>query len=212
MLPRGNTLSILVALMMVVSSFGSPSSVAREISGDSLLQRIERRYREISSLSGEFTQVIPLKGMGITRVGKGRFYIMKPWKSRWDYVTPRRQTFITDGKVLYYRRGEESSFRKSSINSLLLGLYGVVLGGGGKVGDFFYSSHVEVTSPSHFAIEMVPSGKYRNEVKRVVLFWNGEKELVEKLVIFSITGTSNSLTFTHMKVNTPLPDRLFMSE
>jgi len=59
---------------------------------------------------------------------------------------------------------------------------------------------------------MVPLGKYRNEVKRVVLFWDDEKNMVEKLVIFSVTGTSNTLSFSHLKVNPSLPDGLFISE
>jgi hypothetical protein len=199
-------------LTLGISITLSISSPGEEIiDGSAILHEIEGRYMEVTTLSGNFLQVIPLKGMGITRSAKGAFFVQKPLKSRWNYTDPSPQTFITNGSTLFFRRGEEP-YRKARMNRILLDIYGVILGNGGLLTEYFTQGRVRKLSNSHYEVELIPAKKFMGEVKRVLLFWDRERQVVEKVVIFSVTGIPNTLSFKNISINPPLPGGYFQPE
>lgn len=199
---------VLIALCVinitVVTEAGHPE--------DEVIDEIEEGYDIVSSVSGTFEQVMPLQGMGITREASGLFYIQKPGKSRWEYLDPVKQVFIVDGENLFYKKEKEEGYRRSRIDGQLVGIFNVLLGGEGDFRELFTYSRVKIDGKNYAEVELIPQGKFRRDVKRVVLTWNRKSKLIEELTIFSLTGASNSLSFKNVEVNSPIPPSLFITQ
>jgi outer membrane lipoprotein carrier protein len=193
-----------VILITVVSGAGHPE--------DEVIDEIEGGYDIVSSVSGTFEQVMPLQGMGITREASGLFYIQKPGKSRWEYLDPVKQVFIVDGENLFYKKEKDESYRRSRIDGQLVGIFNVLLGGEGDLRELFTYSRVKIDGKDYAEVELIPQGKFRRDVKRVVLTWNRKSKLIEELTIFSLTGASNTLLFKNVEVNAPIPPSLFITQ
>ncbi len=199
---------VLIALCVinitVVTEAGHPE--------DEVIDEIEEGYDIVSSVSGTFEQVMPLQGMGITREASGLFYIQKPGKSRWEYLDPVKQVFIVDGENLFYKKEKEEGYRRSRIDGQLVGIFNVLLGGEGDFRELFTYSRVKIDGKNYAEVELIPQGKFRRDVKRVVLTWNRKSKLIEELTIFSLTGASNTLSFKNVEVNSPIPPSLFITQ
>lgn len=201
------SLILLLGIGMIVSWGSTGFSV--ETLEEEVFSEIERRYQDIQTVEGKFDQVMPLEGMGIRREARGIFYIVKPGRSRWEYFEPTRQVFIVKENYLYFKKEKDPGYRKSSFQEQLVGVYTVLLGGDGKFREVFQSSRVKVGERESVEVELIPLERYSRDVKRVILTWNRSRRLVERLTIFSPTGTVNTLFFHDVSVNQPLPSELF---
>lgn len=197
-------IALCVIIITVVTEAGHPE--------DEVIDEIEEGYDIVSSVSGTFEQVMPLQGMGITREASGLFYIQKPGKSRWEYLDPVKQVFIVDGENLFYKKEKEEGYRRSRIDGQLVGIFNVLLGGEGDFRELFTYSRVKIDGKNYAEVELIPQGKFRRDVKRVVLTWNRKSKLIEELTIFSLTGASNTLSFKNVEVNSPIPPSLFITQ
>ncbi len=79
-------------------------------------ERVDRHYNALSSLRTEFTEIY--RGGGISRSESGVMYLKKPGRMRWDYETPRKKVFLTDGKTAWFYVPGERQARRTSIKNL----------------------------------------------------------------------------------------------
>jgi outer membrane lipoprotein carrier protein len=70
------------------------------LSLEQILARLEARYAG-SSFAADFNQESTIKAMDITDVASGKVYIKYPGMMRWEYETPDRRLYITDGRKLW---------------------------------------------------------------------------------------------------------------
>jgi chaperone LolA len=70
---------------------------------EDLTARLEAANKDVSSLSGEFTQRNKLKLFKQELKSKGRFYFQRPRKIRWEYLDPDPSTLILDGNTATLR-------------------------------------------------------------------------------------------------------------
>lgn len=67
---------------------------------DPLIRGLQSKYNRLASLSADFTQIYHGRS-GQSRRESGRLLLKKPGKMRWDYASPERKLFISDGKWIY---------------------------------------------------------------------------------------------------------------
>jgi outer membrane lipoprotein carrier protein len=77
---------------------------------------IDARYNGMKSLHAEFTE--SYSGGGIRRVESGTLWIKKPGKMRWDYTSPQKKTFVTDGSTAWFYNPAERQARRTPLKSL----------------------------------------------------------------------------------------------
>lgn len=65
-----------------------------------LIDGLQTKYRRLSTMSADFTQVYTAPGER-TRRESGHLLLKKPGKMRWDYTSPEPKLFVSDGKVIY---------------------------------------------------------------------------------------------------------------
>lgn len=57
--------------------------------------------RDLTSLSGRFTQEVRDKNGRVSRISSGSFVIARPGRFRFDYEKPYRQTIVSDGTTVW---------------------------------------------------------------------------------------------------------------
>ena len=77
---------------------------------------IDARYNSMRSLRAEFTEVY--SGGGIRRSESGTLWIKKPGKMRWDYASPQKKIFVTDGSTAWFYVPGEHQARRTQLKKL----------------------------------------------------------------------------------------------
>jgi len=92
-------------VILALSMLGWTSQKAEVLFGaekrDAVLVQFEARYREARSLSATFLQEYSENGK-VTRKEAGESYFLHPGKMRWDYEAPEKNTFLADGKYVWF--------------------------------------------------------------------------------------------------------------
>ena len=81
-----------------------------------IAERVDRHYNTISSLQTDFTEIY--RGGGITRHESGVMYLKKPGRMRWDYQSPRKKIFLTDGKTAWFYVPGERQARRTAVKNM----------------------------------------------------------------------------------------------
>jgi outer membrane lipoprotein carrier protein len=78
--------------------------------------RIDARYNGMKSLRAEFTE--NYSGAGVRRSESGTLWIKKPGKMRWEYASPEKKIFVTDGATAWFYVPGERQARRTSLKKL----------------------------------------------------------------------------------------------
>lgn len=77
---------------------------------------IDARYNGMRSLRAEFSE--SYSGGGMQRNESGTLWIKKPGKMRWDYTSPQKKTFLTDGSAAWFYIPGERQARRTPLKTL----------------------------------------------------------------------------------------------
>ena len=101
----------LLVLLLAGSSGSNPAarSVASATAADTgdaarLLREVESRHAKARTLSASFTQSFRSAALGQEVVERGRLFVKRPGRMRWDYRHPDKKVFVVspDGSTLTY--------------------------------------------------------------------------------------------------------------
>jgi outer membrane lipoprotein carrier protein len=83
-------------LLLVLIAISPAESV-----DDRLLQLFESQYSSAQTLQATFLECYRENGR-VVRVESGDAYFLRPGKMRWDYQVPEKNTFLVDGKYVWF--------------------------------------------------------------------------------------------------------------
>lgn len=86
----------LIASLLSVAAFASTPLYAQDA-----LAEFRSFTKELSSLTGSFTQEVRDKNGRVTRSSAGSFTIARPGKFRFNYDKPYKQTIVSDGVTVW---------------------------------------------------------------------------------------------------------------
>jgi len=93
-------LGILLAALVLVCS-GKSFSTADSPQVAQVLQALENRYGAARTLQAKFLERYTENGRFV-RAESGMAYFLRPGKMRWDYEAPEKNTFLVDGKYVWF--------------------------------------------------------------------------------------------------------------
>lgn len=161
-----------------------------------IVHEFEQEYKKIQTISATFKQLTE-DNIKIT----GEFYLKKPNKIIWKYLTPYPIIIlIKDNTLVYYdQKLDEISYRnvKNSIFSVILGDH---LNLSQKV--------VSATKESSFK-QITLKDKFSNEPFLLQFFFKSSPFTLQKLVLSDLTQELSNITFTSFKKNVPVADAIF---
>ncbi len=83
-----------------------------EASIDEELQRIQKAYKNIKDIRGNFIQKSYIKDLKRTDTYRGQLFIKIPKKLKWEYKGEAPQeVFINDDEIIIYQKKEKQAFR-----------------------------------------------------------------------------------------------------
>jgi len=195
-------LTAVVALTALVAGPGAPQTSAEAVA------RLQATYQDTADLQARFSQVYRYKVNGLERKSSGRVWVKKPGRMRWDYETPNRRHFISNGTTLWvYTPDTAQVYEEPLARSQAASALSFLLGQGDVEATFDH----ELLPPDetgNVRLELVPkagSGQFR----KVVLSLDPQAFRVVRSEVTDPVGNLNRLTFTELKVNQGLPESGF---
>jgi outer membrane lipoprotein carrier protein len=163
-------------------------------------------------LSADFAQVYNgSDGRAVTE--SGQLLLKRPGKARWDYSSPSRKTFVSDGRnIFFYVEGDRHATRasvKASVDPQIPFLF--LLGRGDLRKDF---SKIELLSgeravgPGNRVLRLVPR-RAPEEFKKLLVEVNPSTFEVRRMVIFERSGSRMDFLLSNIKENFIAPDARF---
>jgi outer membrane lipoprotein carrier protein len=66
-----------------------------------MIDALQKKYSKMNSLAADFIQLYHGVDGRTIREG-GRLYLKKPGKARWEYTSPEKKVFVSDGKNIFF--------------------------------------------------------------------------------------------------------------
>ena len=105
--------TLLLAAFAVAGIHGHSLPPAQSPDLNTLIDGLQRKYSRMQGLAADFVQVYAGADGRVVREA-GQLLLKRPRKARWEYTSPERKLFVSDGKnVFFYVYGEKNATTSS---------------------------------------------------------------------------------------------------
>ena len=183
-----------------------PSSVALAIA-----EQIDKHYNSLHTMTADFTQTE--QGMGAVRIERGKIFLKRDGRMRWDYMAPVTKSFILDGKNAWLYLPEERRVRHSKVKQLndMRSPLRFLLGHA-QLAKELEQIKVEDMSAGetkdHIILSGIPKHDLGGDIHHLWIEVNAKMEILQ-LKMEQNTGEQSEFSFSNVKEDVPLPDSLF---
>jgi outer membrane lipoprotein carrier protein len=205
-------------VVSVIASFGlvAATLLAQEAgkeSAEAIAARIQQRYDTIRDFEADFVQSYQGGVLRTTTTEQGTVAIKRPGRMRWVYTRPERKEFVSNGDRIYayIPRDKQVIVRPMPADSQTTPA--LFLAGQGHLVRDFTVSFEEMPSapPRTVGLKFVPK-KPDPEVEWLMLAVDPQSLQIRQLVALDSQGGRSTFTFSDMKENRNLSDKLFEFE
>jgi len=195
----------ILMLMALLALFLVPALSSAEDASE-VVSRLQRKYESINTIKAGFTQEVASKGMAPMK-SRGQVWLKKPGKMRWEYNEPARDLIVSDGKTLWLFQPDLNQAIKSPASTGASSMATDFLTGMGNIEKEFIVLLSAADGPRH-VLTLTPRTAQQG-LRKLVLEVGKKSYLVEKTVITDHFGNQTTVSFTGMKLNSPVKDSLF---
>ena len=203
-----SALVILAIATVAVFAPGTLAGAPQTPSATELAARIQKRYEAIRDFTADFSQTF--QGLLAKRplTERGKVWLKKPNRVRFEYEKPERKTFVSDGvKFRSYlaenRSGSETPLPTGDDVSTAL----LFLAGRGNVTRDFTSRLVAGAPVGELHLALVPKSK-QADFETLTLFVDDQSFALLGFSTADEQGKS-TIRFSNLKENTNISDRAF---
>jgi outer membrane lipoprotein carrier protein len=107
-------LSVFLLAVCLLGPELAPASSTPDI--PAIARGVDNHYNHLRTLQAEFSQTY--RGTGIERTESGTLWLKKPRKMRWEYRSPEKKLFLSDGKNAWLYLPADRQVRKTSLRKL----------------------------------------------------------------------------------------------
>jgi chaperone LolA len=184
----------------------------RQVELSSLVDKLQNKYSKMRGLASDFMQIY--RGPdGRTLRESGRLLLKRPGKARWEYISPQKKLFISDGRNIYFyvegeRHASQVSVRESADPQIP---FLFLLGRGNLRRDF---SRIEMVSQEraseagNIVLRLVPK-RAPEEFKQLLVEVSPATTEVRRLVIFQRNGARMDFLLSNLREGYVAPDEQF---
>ncbi|WP_027185251.1 LolA family protein [Desulfovibrio inopinatus] len=178
-----------------------------------LLQEIESKARNVSTLDTQFTQIKTMSMFKTSMKSSGRLVFASPDKLRWEYLEPFHAGFVIDGENCH-RLGAD----QSKVSPLQTGCTDPILRALSKrlfawmqldMSALKKENTVSVLSSEPLAIVLYPLNSQTSGIASMTMQFTQPDMTVEHIVIHESEGDETRIDFHETTINAPLSKGLF---
>lgn len=168
-------------------------------------KRVNDYLKGVSSLEADFKQYTFAADRSLMTEARGKLYLRRPGKFRWEYSTPYEQIIIADGKRVYLHDVELDQVSHQSQSSALRGTPALLLSNDEPVESHFNVRTI-ASSDGRDWVELKPR-ETDSEVTRIEIGFSGKQ--LDSMIMVDTFGQETRLNFSGIKRNPRLADGLF---
>jgi outer membrane lipoprotein carrier protein len=192
------------------------SEIAGEQTGgqeapEALAARIQQRYDTIRDFEGEFVQNYEGGVLRTKTTERGTVAIKRPGRMRWVYTKPERKEFVSDGKRVYSYIPADKQVIVSPLPAADQTTPALFLSGRGHLVRDFAAVSTELPQlapPGLVGLKLTPK-RSDPEVDTLILGVDPQTLQIRFLVATDRQGGRSTFTFSNLKENRNLSDKLF---
>ena len=192
----------LMAAPLLVYAQAQPS--AEEVG-----RAVQRHYDQVKDFTADFTHTYQGGVLKKTITERGTVQIKKPGRMRWEYTSPERKTFVSDGRKIYSyvpadRQVVVADMPKEDEATTAV----LFLAGKGDVTRDFSVAFTSGGNSDTWAIRLEPRRKQR-DYDWLVLVVDRRSQQIRRLTSADQQGGTSTFDFTNYRENTGLSDKIF---
>jgi outer membrane lipoprotein carrier protein len=200
------------AWLVLFATLALVSPLAQQQTAAELARALQQKYATVRDFSADFVQTY--RGGVLNRQMKdtGRVMVRKPGKMRWEYKTPEEKLFVSDGSRVYWYIPQDKQVQISVVpEDDQASTPALFLAGKGDITRDFTPALVE--RPAGYpegtqALKLVPLTP-QAEYDWLIIVVDPATLTLRGLVTGDSQGGTSSFSFTNMKENVGLADKLF---
>ncbi len=169
---------------------------------------IEKYLNSITSFEAYFSQSLITQADGIQETSKGKFYLSRPGKFRWDYSQPFEQSIIADGKKIWIYDQDLEQVTVREMSDVLSNTPALLLSSEVSISDEFNVSRIKDREKNTGLEWFVLSPKAADQqyIDISLAFRDSNLAMMELRDSF---GQLTKIIFTGQKRNQTIDQRLF---
>jgi len=183
---------------------------AAPASPEQFAARVQQRYDTIKDFEAEFVQAYEGGVLRTKTTERGTVAIKRPGRMRWIYTKPERKEFVSDGSRIYSYLPADKQVIVSAMPEGQTTTPALFLTGRGHLVRDFTASFTELPSApaGTTAIKLVPK-KADPELEWLILGVDSTSLQIRQLVATDRQGGRSTFTFSNLKENRGLSDKIF---
>jgi outer membrane lipoprotein carrier protein len=200
------TAAVVVSAALAVS----PHAQSSQETAQQLAGRIQARYDAIRDFEADFVQTYQGGLLRTKTTELGTVAIKRPGRMRWVYTKPERKEFVSNGEQIYSYIPADKQVIVSPMPSGEQTTPALFLTGRGHLVRDFDAAFIEVpgAAPGTIGLKLVPKNA-DPEFEWLMLAVDPTTLQLHQLVALDRQGGQSSFTFTNLKENRNLSDKIF---
>ena len=198
---------VLIALHLCTASAAfaqSPEEAARNI---------EKLLASLRSLQADFEQSYYSASLATPLVEKGRLFMEKPERMRWEYEEPERNIFVyKEGLSLAYVPEDNQLFRHVlSAEEKGLGIF-PLLTGRARLSEAYSIERAEFPTARRAPVQLKLIPREEGDISYILIETDSRTWLPETVIFMDWAGNKQEFRFSGFKLNPRLDARVFEIE
>ena len=197
-------------LVLLVAFLVGPSLLQAQgkPTADALAKSLQQRYQGISDFTADFSQSYRGGVLRTQTVEQGTVSVKKPGRMRWVYVKPEKKEFVSNGQKMYLYIPQDRQVVVSDVSSDASSTSSLFLAGKGDIARDFTAAYMDSPLQGTLALKLTPRRR-QPDYEYLVVAIDPVSLQIRGLVTRDTQGGDSTLTFTNLKENQRISDKVF---
>lgn len=202
-------MNLILMMLLATVAFGSQSAPGSS-SAEQLAAKVQERYDTIKDFEADFVQSYEGGVLRTKSTERGTVSIKRPGRMRWVYTAPEKKEFVSDGTRIYSYLPADKQVIVSPMPSAESTTPALFLTGRGHlVRDFIAAVVEQPGAPAGSSALKLTPRKADPELESLILVVDTASLQIRQLLATDRQGGRSSFTFTNLKENRGLSDKIF---
>ena len=176
---------------------------------DALAQSLQQRYQGIRDFSADFVHSYRGGVLRTQTTERGTVAVKKPGLMRWNYTSPEKKEFVSDGKKIYFYVPQDRQVQVTDAPSADQATTpALFLAGKGNIARDFTAAYGDKPPAGTLALKLTPR-KAEPDYEYLIVAVDPKTLQIRALTTRDRQGGDSTLTFSNLKENRGLSDNDF---
>ena len=198
----------LVLPLLILGASAAATAQDRPAAADAA-KAIQQKYDRVKDFTADFSHTYEGGVLKKKAVERGTVQIKKPGRMRWEYTTPDKKTFVSDGHKIYSWVPADKQVIVSSVPSDDEATTAVLfLAGKGSLSRDFNVTYADGGTADTWTLRLDPKQKQR-DYDWLIIGVDPKTMQIRSLTAADQQGGRSTFAFTNYRENTGLADTVF---